>query len=149
MAKKLIQAMVVLFILLGEIVNAEPVRAAEMISCDANGKCVVRLDYYGTLYNENIEHGFDQLGQGTNSWPIPAGGAAQSFGARIGNLGGSDYHNLQKPDGSSSACSIVYYFCYQNIIVFVIRKIQFIANPDFSCRIYQYIPQTLVVVELS
>ena len=42
--------------------------------------------------------------------------------------------------GTTSAGGIIHYFGNQNVIAFIITKVQFVSNPNFSSRINQYIP---------
>ena len=97
MAKTLFKAMVVLFILLGLFVSAFPVSAAQLIQCDAKGKCTANINYY-PAYTGNIEHGLDLLGKGTDSWTISGNNVPVSFGDRLGDMN-SDTVFVSLPNG--------------------------------------------------
>jgi hypothetical protein len=60
------------------------VMAADLISCDANGRCVANINY-NPAYTPNMEHGFAKLGHGTNSWTFPANSTVK-FGDQMGDM---------------------------------------------------------------
>jgi hypothetical protein len=99
MARKLFQAMVVFFVLLAQFVAVSPVSAAQLIQCDANGKCTANVGYYSDAYTGNIEYGFKKLGQGTNSWTIQGGNVPVSFGKQIGSMSDKGYVELYNVNG--------------------------------------------------
>lgn len=83
---KVVSAIVILVAVLSPLAVTTPAMAADLISCDENGKCTVSLLYYGESYAVNYEHAFELLGKGGDSWTFPGGNVPIGFGERLGDI---------------------------------------------------------------
>ena len=83
---KIVSAIVILVAVISPLAVTTPAMAADLISCDENGKCTVSLLYYGKNYAVNYEHAFKLLGKGEDSWTFPGGNIPVSLGERLGDI---------------------------------------------------------------
>ena len=52
----------------------------------------------------------------------------------------------KETDGTATRCSIIYYFCYQLVII---TKVQLVANAYLTRRIYDHIPQVVGLIQFA
>ena len=56
---------------------------------------------------------------------------------------------IEEANGPATGGRIVHYLRYEDIVVFFVAEVQFVAYPDFPGRIHQDVPETGVCVEFA
>jgi hypothetical protein len=101
MVRKLIQALVVLFILLGSVPTGKAQAQTQFSNC-VDGKCTFPITRWSADCTFNIKQVFNMLGDGQNSWLIPVGGQRVSYNAKAGSLTtDSGYKNIPYDDNGN------------------------------------------------